>query len=102
MDTQFYKADWFNNKDIWDMEKKTLTVSFETGDSNMVHILSYINYMLKYMKNKWMQILHDNFSWNWQKFTTMMYDINKSMNLKKRTRNNFCKKKYFWIYTLHT
>ena len=42
----------------------------------MVHILSFINYM--YLKNKWMQRLHDKVSGNWQKFRTMVYEINKS------------------------
>ena len=44
-----------------------------------------------------MQRLHNKVSWNWQKFTTMVYEINKSRDLKKRTRNHIWKKT-FWIY----
>ena len=55
----------------------------------MVHIVSFIIYM--YMKNKWIQRLHDNVSGNWQNLTTMdmVYEINKSRDLKKRTANHF-------------
>ena len=47
------------------------------------------------MKNKWIQRLHDKVSGNWQKFTTMVYAINKSRDIKKRTGNL---KKSFLIY----
>ena len=56
----------------------------------MVHILSFINYM--YKKNKWMQRLHDNVSENWQKFPTMVYDINRSRDLKREQETTFEKK----------
>ena len=36
-----------------------------------------------------MQRLHDNVNGNWQNSTTMMFEINKSMDLKKRTVNDF-------------
>ena len=51
----------------------------------MVHILSFINYM--YWKT-----LHDKVSGNGQKFTTMVYEINKSRDLKERTGNHIWKK----------
>ena len=35
-----------------------------------------------------MQKLHDKVSGNWQKFTTMVYEINKARDLKKRTGNH--------------
>ena len=35
-------------------------ISFKTDELNMVHVLSFINYM--YKKNKWMQRIHDNVS----------------------------------------
>ena len=41
-----------------------------------------------------MQRVHDNVSGNWQKFTTIGYEINKSMDLKKRTGNHFWKKTF--------
>ena len=44
------------------------------------------------LKNKWMQRLHDKVSGNWRKFTTMVYEINKSRDLKKRTGNHIWKK----------
>ena len=39
-----------------------------------------------------MQRLHDKVSGNLQKFTTMVYEINKSRDLKKRTGNHIWKK----------
>ena len=39
-----------------------------------------------------MERLHDKVSGNWQKFTTMVYDINKSKDLKKRLGNLIWKK----------
>ena len=39
-----------------------------------------------------MQRLHGKVSENWQKFTTMMYKINKSRDLKERTGNHIWKK----------
>ena len=39
-----------------------------------------------------MQRFHDNLNRYWQKFTTMVYDINKSRNLKKKTVHHFWKK----------
>ena len=39
-----------------------------------------------------MQRLHDKVSGNWQKFTTMVYEIDKSTDLKKRTGNHIGKK----------
>ena len=36
-----------------------------------------------------MQRLHDNVSENWQKFTIMAYEINKSRDLEKKTGNHF-------------
>ena len=42
-----------------------------------------------------MQRLHDKVSGNWQKFTTMVYKINKSRDLKERTGNHIWKKKVF-------
>ena len=39
--------------------------------------------LLHVLKNKWMQKLHDKVSGNWQKFTTMVYEINKSRDLKR-------------------
>ena len=47
-----------------------------------------------------MQRLHDKVSGNWQKFTTMVYEINKSRDLKKRTGNHIWKKS-FWIYDIY-
>ena len=44
-----------------------------------------------------MQRLHDKVNGNWQKFTTMVYEINKSRDLKKRKGNHIWKKS-FWIY----
>ena len=44
-----------------------------------------------------MQRLQDKISGNWQKFSTMVYEINKSRDLKKRTGNHIWKKS-FWIY----
>ena len=44
-----------------------------------------------------MQRLHDKVSGNWQKITTMVYEINKSRDLKKRTGNHIWKK-LFLIY----
>ena len=44
-----------------------------------------------------MQRLHDKVGRNRQKFTTNVYDINKSRDLKKRTGNHNWKKS-FWIY----
>ena len=39
-----------------------------------------------------MQRLHDKVSGNWQKFTTMVYKINKSRDFKERTGNHIWKK----------
>ena len=39
-----------------------------------------------------MQRLHDKVSGNWQKFTTMVYEINKSRDLKKENRKSYLKK----------
>ena len=39
-----------------------------------------------------MQRLHDKVNGNWQKFTTMVYEINKSRDLKKRIGNHMWKK----------
>ena len=39
-----------------------------------------------------MQRLHDKVNGNWQKFTTMVYEINKSRDLKKRKENHIWKK----------
>ena len=39
-----------------------------------------------------MQRLHDKVNGNWQKFTTMVYEINKSRDLKKRIGNHIWKK----------
>ena len=39
-----------------------------------------------------MQRLHDKVNGNWQKFTTMVYEINKSRDLKKRKGNHIWKK----------
>ena len=39
-----------------------------------------------------MQRLHDKVSGNWQKFTTMVYEIKKSRDLKKKTGNHIWKK----------
>ena len=50
-----------------------------------------------FWKNKWMQRLHDKVVGNWQKFTTMVCEINKSRDLKKTTGNHIWKKN-FWIY----
>ena len=44
-----------------------------------------------------MQRLYDKVSGNRQKFTTMVYEINKSRDLKKRTGNHIWRKS-FWIY----
>ena len=44
-----------------------------------------------------MQRLHEKVSGNWQKFTTMVYEINKSRNVKKRIEITFGQKS-FWIY----
>ena len=44
------------------------------------------------MKNKWLQRLDDNVDGNWQRFTAMMYDIYKLMNLKKKNRKPLLKK----------
>ena len=35
-----------------------------------------------------MQRLHDKVNGNWQKFTTKVYEINKSRDLKKRIGNH--------------
>ena len=43
-----------------------------------------------------MQILHDKVNWNWQKFTTIVYEINKSRDLKKKIGIHIWKTK-FWI-----
>ena len=44
-----------------------------------------------------MQRLHNKVNGNWQKFTTMVYEINKSMYIKKR-KGNHIGKKSFWIH----
>ena len=44
-----------------------------------------------------MQRLHDKVNGNWQKFTAMVYEINKSRDLKKRKGNHIWKKS-IWIY----
>ena len=36
-----------------------------------------------------MQGLHDNISGNWKKFTTMVYEINKSRDLKREKETTF-------------
>ena len=41
-----------------------------------------------------MQRLHDKVNGNWQKFTTMVYEINKSRDLKKRIGNHILKKMF--------
>ena len=47
-----------------------------------------------------MQRLHDKVSGNWQKFTTMEYEINKSRDLKKENRKSHRKKVFeFMIMT---
>ena len=45
-------------------------------------------YYLHELKNKWMQRLHDKVNRNWQMFKTMLYEINKSRDLKKRIGNH--------------
>ena len=42
-----------------------------------------------------MQRLHDKVSGNWQKFTTMVYEINKSRDL--RREQEITSEKSFWI-----
>ena len=54
----------------------------------MVHIL----FLLHVLKNKWMQRLHDKVNGNWQKLTTMVYEINKSRDLKREKEITFEKK----------
>ena len=58
----------------------------------MVHILSFIYYIIHVLKNKWMQRLHDKVNGNWQKLTTMVYEINKSRDLKREKEITFEKK----------
>ena len=41
-----------------------------------------------------MQRLHDKVSGNWQKFTTMVYEINKSRDLKKKEQGITSEKKF--------
>ena len=45
-----------------------------------------------------MQRLHYKVSGNWQKFTTMLYEINKPRDLKKKTGNHIWKKGVFFNY----
>ena len=47
-----------------------------------------------YMRNKYVQRLYDNVSRNWQKFTTMVYEINKSRDLKKGAETTFENKSF--------
>ena len=43
-----------------------------------------------------MQRLHDKVNGNWQKLTTMVYEINKSRDLKREKEITF--EKSFWIH----
>ena len=44
-----------------------------------------------------MQRLHDKVTGNWQKFTTMVYEIN-NQGISKREKEITFEKKSFWIY----
>ena len=71
-----------------------MIISFKKDELNMVHILSFINYM--YWKINWCKRLHDKVSGNWQKFTTMVYGII-NQGISKREQVHIWKKS-FWIY----
>ena len=45
-------------------------------------------YLLHVLKNKWMQRLHDKVNGNLQTFKIMVYELNKSRDLKKRKGNH--------------
>ena len=47
-----------------------------------------------------MQRLHDKVNGNWQKITAMVYEMNKSRDLKKENRKSHLKKKFLnlWLW----